>query len=26
VWLTRGVPAGSNVNQASLQHEDGCPK
>ncbi|OQR34045.1 serine acetyltransferase [Pseudomonas sp. Bc-h] len=26
VWLTRGVPPGSNVNQANLQHDDGSQK
>src|SRR5471030_2452563 len=26
VWLTRSVPAGSNLTQANLQHEDGSQK
>ncbi|RMO63211.1 hypothetical protein ALQ29_02580 [Pseudomonas marginalis pv. marginalis] len=26
VWLTRSVPAGANITQANLQHEDGAQK
>ena len=26
VWLTRSVPAGSNLTQANLQHDDGAQK
>jgi serine O-acetyltransferase len=26
VWLTRSVPAGSNLTQANLQHDDGTQK
>ena len=26
VWLTRSVPAGANITQANLQHDDGAQK
>lgn len=26
VWLTRSVPAGCNLTQANLQHDDGSQK
>ena len=26
VWLTRSVPAGCNLTQANLQHDDGTQK